>query len=408
MKSCIQVLEILISKADEDIIEHEEELMDLLSQLSCTDKVFSDMFSMSLRSKIDFLDTSIRKLKNGAESEEFLSTNREPAESIYDILKSLFSDYIQKKDLQFADNTGTGSSSNSNECADKQKKQFGSSSNANQIKKVKTVNIIPVEKEPISWAIVKVKEEMTNYHHNIPMPLCWGSTKKTNREVRKSQIKSPIIMKKDILLKRTPKCSSVCLKGPKPSLETQGKLKHQLSIVKSQIYNGSMTLATVPYQEPSEETNAVVPCVRPHEEPNAIVPYVEPHKEPNAKQLITKELDSPPGYPSPQSPQNQIILRPRTPCSTHTYQRRKQSNSQQLQKSSSSFRALVVGNPFDRAETYSKLYKEDYYTLPDLRAIAKQQNLKGYYKLRKAELAHALGIKVIEGRRKQPKRRRHS
>lgn len=156
-----------------------------------------------------------------------------------------------------------------------------------------------------------------------------------------------------------------------------------------------MTLATVPYQEPSEETNAVVPYVQPHEEPNAIVPYVEPHKEPNAKQLITKELDSPPGFPSPQSHQNQIILRPRTPYST--YQRRKQPNSSLLQKSSSSFRALTVGNSFDRAETYSNLYKEDYYTLPDLRAIAKQQHLKGYYKLRKAELAHALGIKVIEG-----------
>lgn len=68
---------------------------------------------------------------------------------------------------KFADNTGTVSSSNSHECADKQKKQFGSSSNANQIKRVKTVNIIPVEKEPISWAIVKVKEEMTNYHVSI-------------------------------------------------------------------------------------------------------------------------------------------------------------------------------------------------------------------------------------------------
>lgn len=100
MKSCIQVLEILLSKADEDIIEHEEELMDLLSQLACTDKVFSDMFSMALRTKIDFLDTSIRKLKNDAESEEFLSTNREPAESIYDILKSLFPHYLNKKDLQ--------------------------------------------------------------------------------------------------------------------------------------------------------------------------------------------------------------------------------------------------------------------------------------------------------------------
>ncbi|XP_076907615.1 uncharacterized protein LOC143564130 [Bidens hawaiensis] len=232
------------------------------------------------------------------------------------------------------------------------------------------------------------------------MPLCWGSTKKTNREVRRSPIKSPITTKKDFLPKRTPKCNSVC---PKPSLETQGKLKHQLSIVKSQTYDGSMTLATVPYQEPSEETNAAVPYVHPHEEPNAIVPYVEPHKEPNAQQLITKELDSPPGYPSPQSHQNQVILRPRTPYSTD--QRRKQPNSPQLQKSSSSFRALAVGNPFNRAETYSNLYKEDYYTLPDLRAIAKQQNLKGYYKLRKAELARALGIKVIEGRRKQPKRK---
>lgn len=97
-KSCIQVLQILNSKADTDIIELEDELMDLLSQLACTDEVFSDMLSMALRVKIDFLDLSIRRLKDDAR--DFLSTGREPAESIHDILKSLFCGYLQKKDLQ--------------------------------------------------------------------------------------------------------------------------------------------------------------------------------------------------------------------------------------------------------------------------------------------------------------------
>lgn len=97
--SCIEVLRILISKADTDIIELEDELMDLLSQLACTDEEFSNMYSMCLRKEIDFLDRSIRKLKDNA-GDSLSTTTRKPAESMLDMLMSLFHCYIQKKDKQ--------------------------------------------------------------------------------------------------------------------------------------------------------------------------------------------------------------------------------------------------------------------------------------------------------------------
>ncbi|KAM0027504.1 putative Rho termination factor [Helianthus debilis subsp. tardiflorus] len=398
---CIHVLEILLSKADTEIVEHEAELMDLLSQLACTDEVFSNMFSTSLRAKIDFLDSSIRKLKDDAQG--FLSTCREPAESIDDILKSLFCHYLQKKDLQFADNTGTASSSYSQVPADTQKKQFGSSSNANQLEKFKTVSVTPVEKPKILPAIVKVEEESIDDPHTSSrtkyslQSLCWGSRKKTGIEVSKFQIKGPIIMKKDILHNMTPRCNSIC---PKPSLETKGKRKHQLSIIKSQtsdegmrlatvLYDESMSLATVPYVQSSEETNAMS---------LAAIPYVESNEEANAN---LKELEFPPGYPKPQHHQKQSISHSQSRYSSSTYSRRKKSNSPLLTGSKSHL-ALIVSSPLDRAERYSKVYKEDYYTVSDLRAIAKQREIKGYYKLRKAELAQILGIKLINGRKKQP------
>ncbi|KAI3806581.1 hypothetical protein L1987_22490 [Smallanthus sonchifolius] len=412
---CVHVLEVLISKADTDIVEHEEELMDLLSQLVCADEVFSNMFSMFLRTKIDFLDSSIRKLKD--DDENFLSTSREPAESIYDILKSLFCRYLQKKDLQLADNTSPASSSCCRVPADSHKKQTGSSSNANPMEKINRVNIISVEKQTISPIIVKVEEEDTDYPHMSPVPkyaprtFCWGSSKKTDREVSKFQMKRPLIMKKDIVQNRTPRCNSICAK---PSLETQGKWKHQLTVVKSQTYDENMSLATVPYVESSEEANAMtlatVPCVELSEEANAMslatVPYVESHEEANANatQFFIKELDFPPGYPNTQHLQKQSLIRSKSPYSTRTYRRRKKPDSPLQTSSNSPCLALVVAKPLDGAETYNNLYTEGYYTVNDLRAIAKEQNLKGYSKFRKAELAEMLRIKIVEGRRKRPKR----
>ncbi|KAI3760650.1 hypothetical protein L1987_51048 [Smallanthus sonchifolius] len=422
---CVHVLEVLISKADTDIVEHEEELMDLLSQLVCADEVFSNMFSMSLRAKIDFLDSSIRKLKD--DDENFLSTIREPAESIYDILKSLFCHYLQKKDLQrcpfmfslrnqkFADNTSTASSSCCRVPADNQKKQTGSSSNAKPMEKINRFSIISVEKQTISPIIVKVEEEDTDYPHMSPVhkyaprTLCWGSSKKTDREVSKFQMKRPLIVKKDIVQNRTPRCNSIC---HKPSLETQGKWKHLLTVVKSQAYDEDMSLATVPYVESSEEANtmtlATVPHVESSEETNAMslatVPYVESHEEANAKQFFIKELDFPPGYPNPQHPQKQSLIRSKSPYSTRTYRRRKKPDSPSQTSSNSPCLALVVAKPLDGAETYNNLYAEGYYTVNDLRAIAKELNMKGYSKFRKAELAVMLSIKIIEGRRKRPKR----
>lgn len=88
----------MISKQDTDISELEDELMELLNQLACSDVEFSDMVSMSLRGNVDFLDSAVKKLKDGAG--DFSSTSRQPAESINDMMKSLFCGYLRKKDQQ--------------------------------------------------------------------------------------------------------------------------------------------------------------------------------------------------------------------------------------------------------------------------------------------------------------------
>lgn len=92
---CIEVLNRLIGQADNDMTELEEELFELLIQLARTDKEFSDMFRVHLNMKIDKLKLSIMKLKGNASSS--LSTSSEPAESTFEILKSLFDYYSQKK-----------------------------------------------------------------------------------------------------------------------------------------------------------------------------------------------------------------------------------------------------------------------------------------------------------------------
>lgn len=159
--SCIEVLRILISKADSDIIELEDELMELLSQLVSTDEEFSNMFSMYLRKEINFLNISIRKFKNDA-GNYLPTTTRKPAESILDILKSLFSIYIQKKDKKFVDNKKNIESASCQVHSDvllRDKKETGSCSNGNEMEKYKRVINTSMEKDARLQMKVKAEEE---------------------------------------------------------------------------------------------------------------------------------------------------------------------------------------------------------------------------------------------------------
>ncbi|XP_057467659.1 uncharacterized protein LOC130757028 isoform X1 [Actinidia eriantha] len=104
-KSCIQVLRVLITKANTEILELEEDLITLQSQLAWTDEAWSDICSAALREKIDCLDILIRSLKNTNVQDEHdfgvcLLLPREPAETMHEILKALPGNYFHQKDEQ--------------------------------------------------------------------------------------------------------------------------------------------------------------------------------------------------------------------------------------------------------------------------------------------------------------------
>lgn len=472
-KSCIQVLRISISKADADIIELEEELMDLLSQLTCTDEEFSNMLSMCLRVKIDILDISIRKLKDY--TGDILSTSREPADTLNAILKSLFCCYLQKKDEQLAGNTSIVASSNYQVHAGSplgEKKQMGSSSNINQSKRV---IITALEKHTISLTRVKTEEENPNYpetpndfgapslnnvHCMSPVSkysalgLCRGSMEKMNREVNKFQKESPT-MTKDVLQNMTLRCKTVC---QKPSLETQGKWKHQLKTIKCQTDDESIGSRSICLEESSEAPNAKPQIIREFvlslDKSNSI--SLEARTRPDTS-LVDSERNAPDTLlelsdhrlntqddSAPKQKQRfqtklvrkysvddgntkMVVKQERNDeegdensnlclslsSTNKTYKRRHKLTS--LLQTSSSAPGLLertqelcslgidVTSPHGRSETLGSL-DIDYYTLDDLKAIAKQRKLKGYSKLRKSELAQVLGIKVIEGKRKQKRK----
>ncbi|KAI7992956.1 hypothetical protein LOK49_LG12G02714 [Camellia lanceoleosa] len=112
-KSCIQVLRILITKANNEILDLEEDLVTLQSQLAWTDESWSETCSASLREKINCLDISIQSLKNTNVQDEHdfggcLLLHREPAERMHEIVKAMLEKYFHQKDEQDAWEGSTG------------------------------------------------------------------------------------------------------------------------------------------------------------------------------------------------------------------------------------------------------------------------------------------------------------
>ncbi|XP_057506300.1 uncharacterized protein LOC130789534 isoform X6 [Actinidia eriantha] len=104
-KSCIQVLRVLITKANTEILELEEDLITLQSQLAWADETWSDICSAALREKVDCLDILIRSLKNTNVQDEHdfgvcLLLRRESAEKMHEILKALLENYFHQQDEQ--------------------------------------------------------------------------------------------------------------------------------------------------------------------------------------------------------------------------------------------------------------------------------------------------------------------
>ncbi|XP_058205378.1 uncharacterized protein LOC131319231 isoform X2 [Rhododendron vialii] len=104
-KSCIQVLQLLISRANAEILELEEDLIILQSQLAWADESWSETCSAALNGKIDCLDISLRSLENADVHGEHdfggcLLSHSEPAEKIHQILQPLLENYFHQEHEQ--------------------------------------------------------------------------------------------------------------------------------------------------------------------------------------------------------------------------------------------------------------------------------------------------------------------
>ncbi|XWS59087.1 hypothetical protein CRYUN_Cryun08bG0092000 [Craigia yunnanensis] len=102
-KSCIQVLRILITKANTEIDELEKDLVLLQSELAWAEhEEWSDICCNALRAKINILDISIRKLRNKDDNdiEVYLLMHTEPAEKLHEIVKALLKSFCHEKNEQ--------------------------------------------------------------------------------------------------------------------------------------------------------------------------------------------------------------------------------------------------------------------------------------------------------------------
>ncbi|XP_020423256.1 uncharacterized protein LOC18770052 isoform X1 [Prunus persica] len=102
-KCCIQVLKILITKADTEIDELEKDLVALQSELAWAEhEEWSEICGSALREKIVWLDISTRNLRSIDENNNDIQLlmHREPADNIHDIVKALLRTYFPEKDEQ--------------------------------------------------------------------------------------------------------------------------------------------------------------------------------------------------------------------------------------------------------------------------------------------------------------------
>ncbi|KAJ6363477.1 hypothetical protein OIU78_003616 [Salix suchowensis] len=113
-KYCVRVLRILIKKADTEILELEQDLLSLQTELAWVENEdWPDVCCNALREKIDFLDISIKNLRNKDKNdiEVRLLMYTQPVETLDEIMKAVFRNYICKKDKQLKDAIVVGSSS---------------------------------------------------------------------------------------------------------------------------------------------------------------------------------------------------------------------------------------------------------------------------------------------------------
>ncbi|CAJ2671522.1 unnamed protein product [Trifolium pratense] len=98
VESCVQVLRILLTKADTEIEELEKDLMCLQNELAWTENEnWPEICCNALNERINRLDVAVTNLKSGhADGADMqLLLNSEPAETLHEIVKALHKDHCQ-------------------------------------------------------------------------------------------------------------------------------------------------------------------------------------------------------------------------------------------------------------------------------------------------------------------------
>lgn len=96
-KSCMQVLKIWIDKADEDIMQLEEDILMLqCHQLAWDDEQWSKQCCAALREKIARLDPLMESLKKDNRESGLQSETEELPPRLHDLLKPLLESYLAK------------------------------------------------------------------------------------------------------------------------------------------------------------------------------------------------------------------------------------------------------------------------------------------------------------------------
>ena len=95
---CVQVLRILITRADTEIEELERDLLSLQNELAWTEhERWPEICCSALTERINWLDVAISNLKkdHADEMETRLLLHSKPAETLHEIVKALQRDHCQ-------------------------------------------------------------------------------------------------------------------------------------------------------------------------------------------------------------------------------------------------------------------------------------------------------------------------
>ncbi|KAL9398323.1 hypothetical protein Peur_007284 [Populus x canadensis] len=175
----VWVLRILIKKADTEILELEQDLLSSQTELAWVENEdWPDVCCNALREKIDFLDISIKYLRNKDKNdiEVRLLMYTQPVETLDEILKALFRNYIRKRDKQLKDAIVLGSSSDAprhtTNGLEKEKRLSNCNLETITSEKTKDCNSTPTEYGAVLSPSLNLQEKKT------------GNSKRTSADIK--------------------------------------------------------------------------------------------------------------------------------------------------------------------------------------------------------------------------------